>query len=101
MFFLTEKSHWHSLAAESITQKLEAVKIQSNAKNLIFFLGDGMSLSTVTAARIYKGQMAGGSDPNFVGGEEAQLHLDSFPYVGASKVSKSLNLMVLGALDLQ
>jgi alkaline phosphatase len=41
----------------------------------------GMSISTVTAARIYKGQKAGKT------GEEEQLHFDRFPYAALSKVN--------------
>ena len=40
----------------------------------------GMSLSTVTAARIYKGQKAGNT------GEEEQLTFDRFPYMALSRV---------------
>ena len=44
------------------------------------FLGDGMSISTVTATRIMKGQMAGNT------GEETVLAYEAFPHVGLSKV---------------
>ena len=54
--------------------------IVAPAKNVVFFLGDGMSLTTVTAARIYKGQKDGAS------GEEAALEFDNFPYFAFSKV---------------
>uniref|UniRef100_A0A3Q3JWN0 Alkaline phosphatase n=1 Tax=Monopterus albus TaxID=43700 RepID=A0A3Q3JWN0_MONAL len=49
------------------------------AKNIILFLGDGMGVSTVSAARILRGQMEGGS------GEEAMLAMDTFPFVALSK----------------
>ncbi|KAK7500573.1 hypothetical protein BaRGS_00008148, partial [Batillaria attramentaria] len=49
------------------------------AKNVILFIGDGMGVSTVTAARIYKGQLDGHS------GEETQLNFEKFPYVALSK----------------
>lgn len=41
----------------------------------------GMGLSTVSAARIYKGQLAGGS------GEESVLAMETFPHVALAKVS--------------
>lgn len=41
----------------------------------------GMGITTVTAARILKGQLAGQT------GEEAGLVMDTFPYVALSKVS--------------
>ena len=44
----------------------------SYAKNVIFFLGDGMGISTVTAARIFAGQAAGAT------GEEYDLALTNF-----------------------
>ena len=43
-------------------------------------VGDGMGISTVTAARIYKGQQDGKS------GEETQLNFEKFPYTGLLKV---------------
>ncbi|KAG9351160.1 hypothetical protein JZ751_025050 [Albula glossodonta] len=49
------------------------------AKNLILFLGDGMGVSTVTATRIFKGQMEGKP------GEETVLTMESFPYLALSK----------------
>ncbi|XP_041118911.1 intestinal-type alkaline phosphatase-like [Polyodon spathula] len=49
------------------------------AKNLILFLGDGMGIPTLTAARIYKGQLQNRS------GEETVLAMDTFPYMALSK----------------
>ncbi len=49
------------------------------AKNVILFLGDGMGISTVTAARILEGQQRG------MGGEENQLSFEKMPYVALSK----------------
>ena len=56
------------------------VRIEKEAKNVIFFLGDGMSLPTTTAARILKGQLEG-----LPFGEEAQLNFEKFPFIGLSK----------------
>lgn len=51
---------------------------------LIFFFsnskGDGMGISTVTAARILKGQLNGES------GEEGYLFFDRFPFTALIKV---------------
>lgn len=52
------------------------------AKNVIVFLGDGMSLTTVAAARIFEGQRHGGP------GEENLLSWERFP---ASAFSKTYN----------
>lgn len=53
--------------------------IESAAKNIILFVGDGMSVSTVTAARILEGQLRGES------GEENLLSFEKFPYVALSR----------------
>ncbi len=50
------------------------------ATNLILFLGDGMGLSTVTAARILEGQQRG--EP----GEENLLAFERLPHVALAKV---------------
>ncbi|XP_073529224.1 alkaline phosphatase, tissue-nonspecific isozyme-like [Phyllobates terribilis] len=44
------------------------------------FLGDGMGVTTITAARIYQGQLAGRP------GEENILEMEKFPHVALSKV---------------
>ena len=49
------------------------------AKNVILFLGDGMSLTTVAAARILEGQRKGNP------GEENQLAWETFPHTALSK----------------
>ena len=49
------------------------------AKNVILFVGDGMGISTVTAARILAGQRAGAT------GEEYDLSFDRLPYAALSK----------------
>jgi len=52
---------------------------RAHAKNVIVFLGDGMSIPTITAARILDGQRKGGS------GEENRLSFESFPASALSK----------------
>jgi alkaline phosphatase len=52
---------------------------RGSAKNVILFVGDGMGISTVTAARILAGQMEGQT------GEEYQLSFDKFPVAGLLK----------------
>jgi alkaline phosphatase len=57
-------------------------KLQSNerrAKNVILFVGDGMGISTVSAARILEGQLRGKT------GEENSLFFERLPYVALSK----------------
>jgi alkaline phosphatase len=52
---------------------------KARARNPILFLGDGMSLTTVAAARILEGQRAGGA------GEEHRLAFEEFPYTALSR----------------
>ena len=52
---------------------------KTGAKNVILFVGDGMSLTTVAAARIFEGQQH--NQP----GEENQLSFEKFPYTAFSK----------------
>lgn len=49
------------------------------AKNVILFIGDGMGVTTVTAARILDGQQKG------MWGEENSLSFERFPYLAHSK----------------
>ena len=49
------------------------------AKNVILFVGDGMGISTIAAARIMEGQLKG------LQGEENSLEFERFPYVSLSK----------------
>jgi alkaline phosphatase len=53
--------------------------INAPAKNIILFIGDGMGVSTVTAARILEGQNRGKN------GEENALSFERFPNVALSK----------------
>lgn len=52
---------------------------RQRAKNVIFFVGDGMGISTITAARILEGQLNGKP------GEENRLSFEKFPYAALSK----------------
>lgn len=68
------------IAGENFIQYSKKVKENNRrAKNVILFVGDGMGVSTVTAARILDGQMAGKT------GEENRLFFEKFPYLGLSK----------------
>ena len=53
--------------------------MNGRAKNVIVFLGDGMSLTTVAAARILEGQRQGGP------GEEHRLAWETFPATALSR----------------
>ena len=61
-----------------------ALGMQANtklARNILLFLGDGMGVSTLTAARILKGQLRGET------GEEGKLYMETFPHHGLAKVN--------------
>ena len=73
---------WYDLGEKAIADKLNQKSFSTNrgtAKNIILFIGDGMGISTVTASRIYAGQLRGES------GEENFLSFGKFPVVGLSK----------------
>ncbi|XP_034110372.1 membrane-bound alkaline phosphatase-like [Drosophila albomicans] len=71
---------WYNLAYEELAKRLELPQPNAKkAKNIIFFLGDGMSLSTVAAARILKGQRQGNT------GEESSLSFERFSHSGLSR----------------
>lgn len=52
---------------------------QGQKRNVILFLGDGMGISTITAARIFAGQLQGDN------GEEHLLSFETFPNVALIK----------------
>ena len=76
--------------------KLNAIKTQSyqlpptRAKNVILFVGDGMGISTITAARILEGQnnalkaTLDGTN-NYSAGENNLLSFEEFPYSALSR----------------
>ncbi|XP_061112919.1 alkaline phosphatase-like [Conger conger] len=75
-----DPAYWNSMAQNTLKNALALEHLNRNvANNLILFLGDGMGIPTVTAARILKGQLSGHS------GEETELEMDKFPYLALSK----------------
>ena len=60
----------------------------NKAKNVIIFIGDGMSLPTLSTARIYKTQMAHESGQLLnKTGEDTLLTMESLDHMGLSRVS--------------
>ncbi|XP_034036723.1 intestinal-type alkaline phosphatase [Thalassophryne amazonica] len=72
-------SYWNNKAKQALHTALNVQPNIHQAKNIILFLGDGMGVTTVTAARILKGQLADKL------GEETSLVMDTFPHVALSK----------------
>lgn len=77
---LLNESEWTTkgLRAISAAEKLPLTQ-RERARNVILFVGDGMGVSTLTAARILEGQKRG--QP----GEENKLSFEEFPYLALVK----------------
>ena len=70
---------WYAAGQTALEQRKAVTAIEGRAKNVILFIGDGMDLTTVTAARIFDGQSRGED------GEANILSFERFPYVALSK----------------
>lgn len=75
----TKTNAWYDAGKESVTKAKNEQDNTQKAKNVILFVGDGMGISTVTAARIYAGQKQG------MYGEENRLSFEHFPNTAMSK----------------
>lgn len=64
---------------QAAARRINATPAQHHARNVIIFIGDGMGVTTVTAARIYAGQRQG------VDGESYNLTMDTFPHTALSR----------------
>ncbi|XP_060655743.1 alkaline phosphatase [Drosophila nasuta] len=66
---------WYDKAQSILADKLEHHKKlnENRAKNIILFMGDGMSVHTIAATR------------NYMGDSNKQVFFEKFPYVGLSK----------------
>ena len=71
--------YWMKAGEAQLTGILKVQQEHQKAKNIIIFVGDGMGMSTITAARIYKGQKKGES------GETGFLSFERFPTIGLAK----------------
>ena len=67
------------LKAHAAVDARAAERGSQRAKNVILFIGDGMGVATITAARIYSGQAKG------VDGESYRLAMEQLPYSAFSK----------------
>ena len=68
-----QSEYWLNSAKEFVAKKSKVKPNKNIAKNIVFFLGDGMSVPTMAASRV------------FIGGEEKKLSFEEFPYVGMAK----------------
>jgi alkaline phosphatase len=70
---------WYRDGARAAHDGATLRPMPGKARNVILFVGDGMGLSTIAAARIREGQLKGQT------GEENSLSFERFPYVSLSK----------------
>uniref|UniRef100_A0A182WFN8 Alkaline phosphatase n=1 Tax=Anopheles minimus TaxID=112268 RepID=A0A182WFN8_9DIPT len=68
-----ESEYWRTSAQKSLEDHTALPKTDRRAKNVVFFIGDGMSLTTVAATRQY------------LGNENMSLSFEQFPYFGLTK----------------
>jgi alkaline phosphatase len=70
---------WREQGRAAVAEARALAPVKGPARNVIVFIGDGMGVSTVTAARILDGQQRG--QP----GEENQLAFERLPHVALVK----------------
>lgn len=77
-----DQNYWREYNEKQLHKvlKSQGIKGVNVARNVIYFVGDGMSFATIAAGRILKGQM------NNKSGEESEMIFESFPHMGLSKV---------------
>lgn len=74
-------NYWTNDAQSILQKQLHKNRLNKRkAKNAILFIGDGMSIPTLTATRVY------------MGGENSQLSFEQFPYSGLSKVGLLISI---------
>lgn len=71
--------YWQHQGKGALEKALALQAKPQKAKNVILFVGDGMGISTVTAARIFAGQNQGEK------GESHRLSFEKFPFLALSK----------------
>lgn len=87
----TERNVWYDAATRNIEARIRAAAAATSAsgttppvgeaRGVVLFVGDGMGMSTLTAARILSGQRQGNT------GEETELAWDTFPAIALARVS--------------
>ncbi|XP_047992863.1 membrane-bound alkaline phosphatase-like [Leguminivora glycinivorella] len=71
--------YWYSEAFAAVDERLSNHIYDDVAKNVVMFLGDGLSVATLAPARTLRGQLAGRT------GEEERLAFERFPVTGLAK----------------
>ena len=83
----TSGAAWFQQGQQALSQAKRRQLNLGPAKNVILFVGDGMGVSTVTAARILDGKLQG------TDGEFNRLSFERFPYL-AHAVTASFNQQI-------
>ncbi|GMT25212.1 hypothetical protein PFISCL1PPCAC_16509 [Pristionchus fissidentatus] len=79
--------YWNSVGRDCLNSKLKSdfgkvlAEQQTPPKNVILFIGDGMGIATITAARIARNQGRGSADTNI------PFFFETFPFSGLSKTA--------------
>lgn len=68
-----KSEYWLNLAKAFVDEQLKKEPNTNQAKNIILFLGDGMSHPSIASARVQ------------MGGEEKKLSFENFPFTASSK----------------
>lgn len=89
----SDRNTWYEAGKTAVEKNANLHRNTGKAKNVILFIGDGMGISTVTAARILAGQQpniidAGNTKPAS-SGEENSLSFELFPHLALSKTYSS------------
>lgn len=76
-----DQQYWRDYGEKHLAKilKSQGIKGVDVARNVIIFVGDGMSMATIAAGRVLKGQL------NEKSGEETEMVFESFPHLGMSK----------------
>lgn len=82
VILVTDHEYWYEQARIALRKRLQysTGSHKLYAKNVVLFVGDGMGVATVTAARILRGQRMGKR------GEDHELAWDNFPALALAKV---------------
>ena len=76
-------AYWDSGRA-ALSARMAVVNRPKRARNVILMIGDGMGITTITAARIFDGQYPGEGKPR-QSGEENSLAFERLPHVALIK----------------
>ncbi|MGL4543806.1 MAG: alkaline phosphatase, partial [Polymorphobacter sp.] len=71
--------YW-TLGRKALAARLQAMNRPARARNVILFIGDGMGISTITAARIFDAQQRAKASGATALGEENSLSFEKLPF---------------------